>query len=152
MFFENLIKKYESKKIKIYVDMDGVIADYEVGAPSNFDKKRPLVSNISKLEEISKMDNVELYILSVTRMNEGFNEKNIWLDKHAPFFKKENRIIISRESNDFVSSFDLKSKFIREIPRDESIIIVIDDDPRVLHTIKETSEDIVLLKDTVFVD
>ena len=152
MYLKEYLKKFENKKIKMYVDMDGVIADYEVGIPHGFDKKRPLISNISKLEEISKMENVELYILSITRMDEGYNEKNIWLDQHAPFFKKENRVIISRESNNFISSPDLKSDFIKNLERDGSIIVVIDDDPLVLHKIQETSEDAILLKDTALVD
>lgn len=152
MYLKEYLKRFENQKIKIYVDMDGVIADYEVGIPHDFDKKRPLISNISKLEDISKMENVELYILSVTRMNKGYEEKNIWLDKHAPFFKKENRVILSRESNDFIPSYELKSNFVKEIQRNGSIIIVIDDDPIVLHKIQETCNDIVLLKDTVLVD
>ena len=125
MYLKEYLKKFENKKIKMYVDMDGVIADYEVGIPHGFDKKRPLISNISKLEKISKMGNVELYILSITRMDEGYNEKNIWLDQHASFFKKENRVIISRESNNFISSPDLKSDFLKNLERDGSIIVVI---------------------------
>ena len=152
MYLKEYIKKFENQKIKMYVDMDGVIADYEVGIPYDFDKKRPLISNISKLEDISKLDNVELFILSITRMNKGYEEKNIWLDKHAPFFKKENRVIISRESNDFISSYELKSNFIKEIQKDGSVIIVIDDDPRNLKEIRKLNEDIILLKDTALID
>ena len=152
MYLKDYIKRYEDKKIKMFIDMDGVIADYVVGEASNFDTKRPLISSISKLEDISKMDNVELYILSITRMDEGYEEKNIWLDKHAPFFKKENRVIISRESNDFASSYDLKSNYLKDLKRDGSVIIVIDDDPIILKKIGETSDDIVRLKDTALVD
>ncbi|MBR3163361.1 MAG: hypothetical protein IKF17_04620 [Clostridia bacterium] len=152
MYLKEYLKKFDNKKLKIFVDMDGVIADYEVGMPCDFDKKRPLYSSISKLEEISKMANVELYILSITRMDEGYEEKNIWLDKYAPFFKKENRVIISRESNNFVPSPELKSNFLKELKRDGSIFMVIDDDPIVLHKIQNTSKDIVLLKDTALVD
>lgn len=152
MYLKEYLKQFGNKKIKIYVDMDGVIADYEVGVARDFHKKRPLISNISKLENISKMDNVELYILSVTRMDEGFEQKQIWLDKHAPLFKKKNRIIISRESNNFKESVDLKVDFIKEIQRDGSIIIVIDDDPRVLIKANEFFKDVVLLKDTALVD
>ena len=96
MYFREFIEQYNNKRIKLFVDMDGVIADYILGEPSNYDKKRPLFSNIEKLEEVSKMDNIELYILSVTRKTEGIEQKNVWLDRFAPFFKKEHRIIISR--------------------------------------------------------
>lgn len=152
MYLKEYLKKFKNQKIKIYVDMDGVIADYEVGTPRDFDKKRPLISNISKLEDISKMDNVELFILSITRMDQGYEEKNIWLDIHAPFFKKENRVIISRESNDFASSYDLKTNYLKKLERDGSILIVIDDDPIVLTKIAEKNEDVYPLKDTALVD
>jgi len=152
MYLKDYLSKIDSKKIKVYVDMDGVIADYEVGNAAEFDKKRPLKSTISKLEEISKMKNIELYILSISRMDEGVNQKQTWLDINAPFFKKENRVIISRESNNFASSSNLKSDYLRKLKRDESKIVVIDDDPIILKEIKATSEDIILLKDTALVD
>ena len=152
MYLKDYLKKYNDKNIKLYVDMDGVIADYDVGKPSQYDKKRPLVTSISKLEDISKMDNVEMHILSITRMDDGFEEKNIWLDKYAPFFKKENRVIISRQSNDFKTSVELKANFFKNIERDGSVFILIDDHPMILHEIENTSKDIVLLKDTVLVD
>ena len=136
----------------VVVDMDGVIADYDVGVPSGYDLKRPLFTSLAKLEEISKMDNIELYVLSVTRMSEGIEQKNIWLDKYAPFFKKSNRVIISREANDFEQTDILKSEFVKKLKRDESVIIIIDDDPRILHRIKDENDDIVLLKDTALVD
>ena len=151
MYLKEYLEKI-NKNIKLYVDMDGVIADYNVGEPANFDKKRPLLTSISKLEEISKMNNVELFILSVTRMDKGYEEKNIWLDRYAPFFKKENRNIISRESNNFKSSSDLKADFIKKIEKDDNEIVIIDDDPLILKTLKETREDIILLKDTALVD
>lgn len=152
MYLKEYLSQYEGKNIKLYVDMDGVIADYIVGEAEKFDQKRPLYSSISKLEEISKMENIELFILSISRMDEGVEQKQGWLDIYAPFFKKENRVIIPRESNEFKSSSELKSAFIKDIERDDSVIIVIDDDPRVLFAIKDICSDVVLLKDTVLVD
>ncbi len=152
MFLKDYLEQFEGKKVKIYVDMDGVIADYIVGEAEKFDQKRPLYESISKLEEISKMENVELFILSVSRMDEGVGQKQEWLDKYASFFKKENRVIIPRESNGFKSSSELKSTFVKNVERDDSVIVVIDDDPRVLFAIKDLCTDVVLLKDTVLVD
>ena len=151
MYIKEVLKKYEDKKIKLFIDMDGVIADYDFGTPKEYDKKRPLYDSIKKLEDISKMNNIELHILSVTRMTNGRKEKNIWLDKYVPFIKKENRIIISREENNFMESSKLKAQYLSNIKTDD-IIIVIDDDPQVLKKINETNENIVLLKDTVLVD
>lgn len=152
MYLEDYLKKYNEKKVKMFVDMDGVIVDYDVGVAHSYDKKRPLYSSIEKLEKISKEDNIELFILSVTRMNEGYDEKQNWLDKYAPFFKRENRIIISREKHDFEGSATLKANYMKSVERDGSVIVVIDDDPRIIKAIRELNEDVVLLKDTVLVD
>ena len=152
MYLEDYLKQYNGKKVKMFVDMDGVIVDYDVGVAHSYDKKRPLYSSIEKLEKISKEDNIELFILSVTRMNEGYDEKQNWLDKYAPFFKKENRVIISREKHDFAESATLKANYMKNLERDGSVIVVIDDDPRIIKVIRELNEDVVILKDTVLVD
>ena len=152
MYLENYLKQYNGKKVKIFVDMDGVIADYDVGIAYSYDKKRPLYSSIDKLEKISKEDNIELFILSVTRMNVGYDEKQNWLDRYAPFFKKENRVIISREKHGFEETATLKANYIKNLERDGSVIVVIDDDPRIIKEIRELNEDVVLLKDTALVD
>ena len=152
MYLKEYLKQYNDKKIKLFVDMDGVIADYDFGKPNDYDKKRPLFDSIKKLEEISKMPNIELFIFSATRMNEGFNQKQEWIDKYAPFFKKENRIIISREANNMTQSSELKAKYLKDYKRDDSILIVIDDDPKNLKEIRNLNDDVILLKDTVLVD
>ena len=152
MYIKEFLERFKGDKIRLFVDMDGVIADYDVGFPSGYDQKRPLVSNISKLEEISKMDNIELFILSISRMHEGIEQKNNWLDRYAPFFKKENRVIIAREDNNFEHSDILKQNYVQNIQRDESKIILIDDDPAVLKAIRAKNEDVTLLKDTALVD
>ena len=152
MYLKEVLSKYKDKKVKLFIDMDGVIADYNFGEAKDYDKKRPLYDSIKKLEEVSKLPNVELYIFSVTRYSEGFKEKHNWLDTYAPFFKKENRIIISREDNNMEKSSILKAKYLENYQRDDSVIIVIDDDPRNLKDINEINKDIVLLKDSVLVD
>ena len=152
MYITDYIKQFKNKRIKIYVDMDGVIADYDVGKASEYDKKRPLLTNIEALREVSKNKNVEMFILSITRMTIGREEKNRWLDKYVEFIKKENRYIISREENNFIPSKILKSRFMKKIVRDGSVIILIDDDLAVLDKVMRTNEDIYLLKDTALVE
>jgi len=151
MYITDYIKQFKNKKIRIYVDMDGVIADYDVGKACEYDKKRPLLTNIEALREVSKNKNVEMFILSITRMTIGREEKNRWLDKYVEFIKVENRFIISREEHNFMPSKTLKKKFVKNIKRDESIIIVIDDDPAIIDEIRKSSEDVYLLKDTSLV-
>ena len=152
MYLKEYLKQYNDKKIKLFIDMDGVIADYDFGNAYDYDKKRPLYESIKKIEEISKMNNVELYIFSVTRKSEGYEQKQYWLDKYAPFFKKENRVILSREDSNMTESAILKAKYLQDLNRDDSILIVIDDDPRNLKEIHKLNDDVVLLKDSVLVD
>ena len=152
MYLKEYIKKFDNKKIKIFVDMDGTIVDYVVGNSTDFADRRPLTSSIEKLEEISKQNNVELYILSVTRGDKGLVEKQEWLDKYAPFFKQENRIVISRESNNMMLAYELKCNYLTNVERDGSVLVIIDDDPIVLREIGNTNKDVIRLKDTALVD
>ena len=151
MYIKKYLQKYNGQKIKLFVDMDGVIVDFVLN-DFNYENKRPLKNSIKKLEELSKMDNIELYILSVTRHNEGLNQKQKWLDRYAPFFKKENRIIISREENNMEESSVLKLNYIKNIDRDDCLIIIIDDDPNILKELNKEIKDIILLKETVLID
>ena len=152
MYLKEYLNKYKDKKIKIFVDMDGVIADYIFGSAQDYDQKRPLYDSIKKLEKISKMSNVEMFIFSATRYSEGLEQKHGWLDKYAPFFKKENRILISREANGMTETAILKAEYMKNIERDGSVMIVIDDDPRNLKEIRKQNEDVLLLKDTALID
>lgn len=152
MYLKNYLEQFNDKKIKIFVDMDGVVADYIFGSAQDYDKKRPLYDSIDKLEIISKMPNVELYIFSATRYSSGIKQKHWWLDIYAPFFKRENRIIISREENNMIDSSTLKAEYLANYARDGSVLILIDDDPKNLKDVRKLNDDIILLKDTVLVD
>lgn len=152
MYFYELIKKLsENKKTKIYVDMDGVIASYDFGKPLDFANKRPLITNIKTLNELCKLQNVELFILSVCRFNNQINEKNNGLDKYAPFFDKNKRIIISKESNLHLSSKELKLNYLKTSKTEEQIIFI-DDDNEVLKTIHNNIKNIILYQDSELID
>ena len=152
MNFMNEINKYKDKNIKLYVDMDGCIVDYEVNNAKDYDKKRPLFNNIKQLEQVSKLDNVEIFILSITRYNPGFEEKHRWLDEYVPFIDKDHRIIISREANNMTKSPVLKSKYMKQFKDSKDTIILIDDDPRILEAVADMVPNVILYKDTVFID
>ena len=152
MYFYNKIKELcEDKKIVIYVDMDGVIASFDFGYPCGFDKKRPLLTNIKTLEEVSKLDNVELKILSACRKDYQIKEKNIWLDKYAPFFIKENRNILSRESHDNELSSVMKASFLANV-KDDRTIVLVDDDIAVLRLVNKQLNNIICMQDSELID
>lgn len=136
------------QKIDIYVDMDGVIAEYDFGRPLDFLNKRPLLGNIKVLEEISKIPNVEMHILSICKKDSQINDKNVWLDKYAPFFKKENRNVLSKETYTDRSSSELKVDFLNNI---ESFKILIDDDNGILKEVDKKVKNISLYQDSSIV-
>ena len=152
MYIKKYLKQYKNKKIKLFVDMDGVLADYVLGEARDYDKKRPLFSNIKKIKKVSKSKNIETFIFSASRYIDGIEQKHWWLNKYAPFFKKENRIILCREEKNMEQSSTLKAEYLKEYPRDDSLMMVIDDDPKNLKAIRALNDDVILLKDTVLED
>lgn len=145
---ENLSK---GRKLLIFVDMDGVIASYDIGKPYDFDKKRPLITNINTLKRLNSLENCELYILSICKKDYQIKEKNDWLDLNASFFKKENRIIISKENNNITESGILKANYLNNLNTKDQIILI-DDDNKVLKIVKENVKNITLFQDSELID
>ena len=154
MYFVDKIKKeYKNEKLTIFVDMDGVITDYNYGKKLDFKNKRPIITNINVLKKLSSLDNIELYILSICIKNYQIDEKNNWLDKYAPFFKKENRIIISKESNTNHSSKELKYNFLNNfINNTNDKVILIDDDNEIIKYVSDNIENIIVYQDSSIID
>ena len=152
MYFYNLIEELSKEnKIDLFVDMDGVIASYDFGHPLDFKNKRPLKTNIETLGRVSQINNVELYILSVCRKDFQIKDKNDWLDKNAPFFKKENRVILSKETIINKTSPQLKSDYFKNYKTDNKVILL-DDDNSVLSLISKEVDNILLLQDSELID
>jgi len=151
MHFYNLIRELgNNSKIDLFIDMDGVIASYDIGKPYDFLHKRPIKTNIDTLRKISELDNVNLFILSVCRETKQINEKNEWLDINASFFKKENRFILSKDIIKDLTSSEMKLKFLKEFSSNNKVILV-DDDNRVLSLLKKEL-DIILFQDSELID
>ena len=152
MYFYELIKELsKDKKLIIYVDMDGVIAAYELGKPLDFTSKRPLKTNINTLEKISNLENVTLHILSICRKDTQIKEKNDWLDKHAPFFDIDKRVIISKECNPNFSSRELKANYLNSLKKEEQLVLI-DDDNGVLDEVEKNVKNIILFQDSELID
>lgn len=144
----------QQKEVVLFVDMDGVIADYAFKEILDFKNKRPITTNINTLEEISKLENVELHILPICKKDYQIEEKNAWLDKHAPYFKEERRIIISKESKPNFSSKQLKLEALKEqqVNYTNKKIVVVDDDFEILNYLFSNLKDITFFQDSSIID
>lgn len=153
MHFYNEIKEIANKvKVMLFIDMDGVIAAYNIGKnPYDFLNKRPLKQSISNIEQVSTIPNVEVHILSVCREKGQVEDKNTWLDKNAPFFAKENRNIIARESENWKNAKEIKFDFLKNLKTDKQIVLV-DDDNEILKYVHENLKNIIVMQDSELVD
>jgi 5'(3')-deoxyribonucleotidase len=130
--------------------MDGVVADYDMldykihGEEKDvYLTKRPIKTVINILEKISTLDNVNIYILSISRYKRQINGKKIWLSKYMPFINTKNIKIISREEKNQQSAATIKCNYLLENIKDKnSVNIHIDDSHNVLRQIDELDKDI----------
>ena len=74
-FVERIKKEYSNKQIIIFIDMDGVIAEYDLGKPYDYKDKRPLTNNINVFKALKNFENIELHILSICKKDYQIDEK-----------------------------------------------------------------------------
>ena len=133
----------------MYIDMDGTIAEYHLYNPEEISRKmeeeylknEPLKNVIDVLEEISKINNIEMYILSKTK--KITEKKKIWLKKYVPFIKEENWIILTKEIGEYSNENrnEIKGKNIELRQKDYDKSIMLDDEQVVLREAKKILND-----------
>lgn len=139
--------KKKNGKIAIFVDMDGTIAEYPVYQEENvakameeeYSKIEPVNYIINILKELSKIENIDLYILTLSKTIQISEEKIKWLKKYVNFIQEKNWIIITKElgeynkeNRDFIKALKMQGKLpIYDFE------ILLDDDHKVL---KETQK------------
>ena len=98
------------------------VSELEDAIQSNSEK-----GSISLINSIA-----ETYVANKINLEQAksqIEEKNIWLDEHAPFFLKENRNILSKESHNNMPSHEMKCEFLSKLNEDRQIVIIDDDIP-----------------------
>ncbi len=151
MHFKRVINNIlKENDIALFIDMDGVLASYDFGKPYNFDMKRPLNSNINKIKEILN-DKIEVHILSVCNNDSQIEEKNDWLDKYVNYAIKDNRHIISKESNPGKTSAQLKLEFLESFSTNKKVVLI-DDDNVVLKVVHKGLKDAIMIQDSELID
>ena len=145
-YFKDYLNQFEGRTINIYVDMDGVVSDYDAitfaKEKDNDDaylNKRPIFTTINILKELSNNPNINLYILSCAKKKSQIEGKYIWLAKYMDFIKRENINIISREEKNFMKAYDIKGQFLKEHYNPNEVNIMIDDSHDVIILQKRAS-------------
>ena len=154
MFFINELQKVRndnSEKIAVFIDMDGVVADYRFGEGKNIENnvpgiylnKRPINTTINILKEVDSKLDFDMYILSSCRHKEQAIEKSKWLEKYMPFINKNNQLFVV--SNTFEDRKMLKINKIKEVINNKyDKAIMIDDTHDILFlAIKELGDKII---------
>lgn len=139
--------KKKNEKIAIFVDMDGTIAEYPVYQEENvakameeeYSKIEPVNYIINILKELSKIENIDLYILTLSKTIQISEEKIKWLKKYVNFIQEKNWIIITKELGEYNKE---NRDFIKALKMQEKLPIydfeiLLDDDHKVL---KETQK------------
>lgn len=144
MKFYNRIREIckKHKKIALFVDMDGTIVEYNVfpeGFVTNETKEvflnaNPLDVVINNLKKINEIENLDLYILSLSRSNIIVEEKKQWLKKFVTFIKEENYIILNKENGDYNSEnrVFIKSIKMKEKLNEYDFVMLLDDEHKIL--------------------
>ena len=104
---ENICKRY--KKVALFVDMDGTITEYKVyqsGFITNDTKElflnaEPVNIIIDNLKAVNNIENLDIYILSLSKSKIINEEKKVWLKKYVPFIEEKNYIILVKENGDY---------------------------------------------------
>lgn len=136
----DFINENKDKIIDIYFDMDGVLAEYDIG---NFDYEfiRPINTSIMFVKSLLDYKNINIYILSICKTDDVIKQKIDWFKKYMDFFNEDNILLLSKENKD-ISSEEYKSNYLKENTNKDHLNIVIDDDIRIIKAIKKNNEDI----------
>ena len=146
---KNICDDYKNSKIGMFIDMDGVITDFDIygyqnirnNIPKTFLNKRPLNSTINVLKQLAEIENLNFYIVSACHFKNQAEEKSLWLDKHAPFIKKDNRYFVIKEIEKYTIKTKpaIKVRFIKEIMKKDKLdlSIYIEDEHEMLRQANE---------------
>ena len=137
----------ENKRVAIFIDMDGTINVYNVypeeivkqKMQEEYSETEPAQYIIDILKDISKISNIDLYILSLSKSVKITKEKKDWLKKYVPFINEENWIIITKELNEYSSENRdiVKAQRIKDLENKYDYFILLDDDHKILKEAKK---------------
>ena len=149
-FYDN-IKEIclNNKKVAMFIDMDGTIVEYKVysegkittNTKNKFLYAEPIMYIINELKQINNINNIDLYILTLSKSTTIVNEKKEWLKKYVNFINDKNWIIINKEQGEYNSENRNYAKYaqMEKKLKEYDYAILLDDDHKIL---KETNKNL----------
>lgn len=102
------MKDYADGKLNIYIDMDGVLADF-FGEPNNlkrfetekgfFRRLKPFKKNVQAVRKLIADGKHNVFILSASPNETADTDKRLWLAQFIPELETENAIIMRNGEN-----------------------------------------------------
>ena len=102
------MKDYADGKLNIYVDMDGVLADF-FSEPNNlqrfetekgfFRRLKPFAKNVAAVRKLIADGKHNVFVLSASPNERADTDKRLWLAKYLPELETENAIIMRNGEN-----------------------------------------------------
>lgn len=131
---ERIIKFLEEnkdKKIALFSDMDGVIAQFEFDYDksmlkdndgSYFLNKIPIKTVIDFFQYLTKYDNLDFYIISACQYQHQASAKAKWLELNAPFFKADKQFFVVKDVLKYTreNKSQVKTSFIVDVVNDKN--------------------------------
>lgn len=145
----NICKRY--KKVALFVDMDGTITEYKVyqsGFITNDTKElflnaEPVNVIIDNLKEVNNIENLDIYILSLSRSKIINEEKRMWLKKYVPFIEEKNYIILVKENGDYnqENRMIVKAQKMKDKLKEYDYVMLLDDEHKILRETQKELQD-----------
>jgi 5'(3')-deoxyribonucleotidase len=102
------MKDYADGKLNIYIDMDGVLADF-FGEPNNlkrfetekgfFRRLKPFKKNVQAVRKLIADGRHNVFVLSASPNERADTDKRLWLAQYIPELETENAIIMRNGEN-----------------------------------------------------
>lgn len=150
MFLDWVKEFCGDKNTFVSFDMDGVLAEYKLDYTDRHNKAekgfyrdcRPIQYVIDVAKQLAECKNITVGVLSQCAHDIQAKEKVEWLERFAPFVKKENIKILTYSNLNLVGDEKekLKCQYLKELKDKYDCVFHIDDDVRILKQSKKFKE------------
>lgn len=135
----------------LFVDMDGTITEYKVyqsGFITNDTKElflnaEPVNIIIDNLKAVNNIENLDIYILSLSKSKIINEEKKVWLKKYVPFIEEKNYIILVKENGDYnqENRTIVKAQKMKNKLDEYDYVMLLDDEHKILRETQKELQD-----------